>query len=80
MDRAYWTKQLQEAERELDAATTRTTINAAARKLQAARAELTRLDEQEKPKRPSRGRGSAGRFLVAYSVSSIGFGQTGHLL
>jgi hypothetical protein len=59
MNRAYWTKQLEEAKRELDAARTRTTLNAAARKLQQARAELKRLDAEEQPKRrPSRGRAS----------------------
>jgi hypothetical protein len=53
MDRAYWTKALQEAERELDAATTRTTLNAAARELQRAKAELKRLDAEpaERPRR-----------------------------
>ena len=51
MDREYWTKQLQEAERELDAAIGRTALNAAARKLQRARAELKRL-EAEPANRP----------------------------
>jgi hypothetical protein len=36
MDREYWTKALREAERELEAATTRTAVNAAAKKLQRA--------------------------------------------
>jgi hypothetical protein len=61
MDRAYWTKQLQEAERELEAATTRPTINAAAKKLYQARAELKRLEAEpkERPKRrPNRARAS----------------------
>jgi len=50
------TKAVEQAERELDAATTRTTINAAAAKLQRARAELKRLDAapSERPKRRSR--------------------------
>ena len=37
---------LQEAERELEAATKRTTVNAAAKKLQRARAELKRLEAE----------------------------------
>jgi hypothetical protein len=54
------TKQLQEAERELDAAKTLTGLNAAAKKLQrGSRAELGWLADEEKPKRPSRGHGSA---------------------
>lgn len=43
--RARLEKQLEQAERELDAATGRTALNAAARKLQRARAELKQLDE-----------------------------------
>ena len=54
MDREYWTKELREAERELDAAIGRTALNAAARKLQRARAELKRL-EAEPAKRPKQG-------------------------
>lgn len=68
MDRAYWQRQLEEAERELDAAKGRVALNAAAKKLQRARAELKRLDSTkrkyllpeagEKPKRsPNRRRG-----------------------
>lgn len=51
MDRAYWMKVLQEAERELNAARGRTAINAAARRLQRARAELKRLEVEERLKR-----------------------------
>jgi hypothetical protein len=53
MDRAYCTKVLQEAEQELEAATTRTAVNAAAKKLQRARAELKQLGagQAEEPKR-----------------------------
>lgn len=60
-DREYWTRKRDEAERDLETARGRTAINAAAKRLQQARAELRRLDEAEKPKRrPSRARGSAG--------------------
>jgi hypothetical protein len=54
MDRAYWIKQLEEAERELDAAKGRVALNAAAKKLQAARAELKRLEAElgQEPRRP----------------------------
>jgi hypothetical protein len=61
--RAFWTRKLEEAERKLAAARGRTALNAASRKLNEARRELKRLDEQEPAKptqRPSRGRGSAG--------------------
>lgn len=51
-DRAYWTRALREAERELDAAKGRTAVSAAARKLQRARAELKRLEELEPSKEP----------------------------
>ena len=62
MNRTYWTKVLQEAERELQAATRLSEINAAARKLQRAKAELRQLDAErpKKPNRPSRARGGAG--------------------
>jgi hypothetical protein len=62
-DREYWTKQLREAERELDAATRRSDVNAAAKRLQRAKAQLKRLEAEaaERPKRrPSRGSRSAG--------------------
>ena len=53
MSREFWTKALEEAERELDAATTRTMISAAARKVMRARAELKRLEAEpaDRPKR-----------------------------
>jgi hypothetical protein len=60
-DRERLTKQLQEAERELDAATKPSQIRAAAQKRRLALQGLQWLDEQEaKPKRPAsrRGRGS----------------------
>ena len=63
MDREYWTKQLREAEAELEAATKRTDVDAAARKLQRAKAELKALEGKpaERPKgRSSRGGASAG--------------------
>jgi hypothetical protein len=43
-DREYWTKRLKEAEAELEAATRRSDVNAAAKKLQLAKAELKRLE------------------------------------
>ena len=53
MDRAYWQRKLEEAEHELEEARTRTTINAAAKKLQQAKAELRRLEAElaDRPKR-----------------------------
>jgi hypothetical protein len=60
MSRTYWTKVLQEAERELQAATRLSEINAAARKLQRANAELRELDAEraKKPKGQPSGSGS----------------------
>jgi hypothetical protein len=63
MDRAYWQKELREAEAELDAAKSLTAVKAAAKKLQRAKAELKALeDEPAKPakRRASRGRASGG--------------------
>jgi hypothetical protein len=53
MDRAYWQKQLREAEADLESAKTLTAVNAAAKKLQRAKAELEALEvvPAEKPKR-----------------------------
>jgi hypothetical protein len=57
MDRAYWTKMLREAEDELEAARTRTEVEAAAKKLQKAKAELRELeDHQPAPLRADRRR------------------------
>jgi hypothetical protein len=42
-DLNYWTDKLREAEQELDAARTRTEVNAAAKKFQQAKAALKRL-------------------------------------
>ena len=42
MDLKFWQKALREAERELDAATTRTALDAAAKKFMRAKAELKR--------------------------------------
>jgi hypothetical protein len=61
-DREYWQKQLREAEAELAAAKRRTELNAAAQRLQRAKAELKHLEAEaaERPKRrSSRGSGSA---------------------
>jgi hypothetical protein len=41
MDRKFWKKALREADRKLDSATTRATVNAAAKKLMRAKAELS---------------------------------------
>jgi hypothetical protein len=46
MDRDYWTKQLREAERELDAATSLTAVKAAAKKVRRTKAELKELERQ----------------------------------
>ena len=46
MDLKFWQKALREAERELDAAATRTTMDAAAKKLMRAKAELKRLQTE----------------------------------
>jgi hypothetical protein len=62
MDRDYWTKVLRETEQELDAATRRSDVDAAAKKLQRAKAELKALEAElaERPKRrASRGSRSA---------------------
>jgi hypothetical protein len=59
----YWTRQLREAEAELDAARTRAAVNDAASKLQRARAALKALEAEaaERPKRrPTRASGAAG--------------------
>jgi hypothetical protein len=40
----YWSKALRETERELDAATTRTAVNAATKKVMRAKAELKQLE------------------------------------
>ena len=46
MDLKFWKKALREAERELDAATTRTALDAAAKTLMRAKAELKRLQAE----------------------------------
>jgi hypothetical protein len=57
MDRAYWTKMLREAEAELEAARTRTEVNAAAKKLQKAKAQLGEFrDDPPVPLRADRRR------------------------
>ena len=63
MDLRYWQTALREAEAELDAARTRTELNAAAKKFQRAKAALKELEiaADGKPKlRSSRGRAAAG--------------------
>jgi hypothetical protein len=47
-DREYWTRKLREAERELEAATRRSDVNAAAKRLQQAKAALKALEESAK--------------------------------
>jgi hypothetical protein len=51
-DLAYWQKKLREAEAELEAARTRTAVNAAAKRVQLAKAELRRLEQKAKPPAP----------------------------
>jgi hypothetical protein len=46
MDLKFWKKALREAERDLDAATRRTALAAAAKKLMRAKAELKRLQAE----------------------------------
>jgi hypothetical protein len=46
MDVKCWQEALREAQRELDAATTRTALDAAAKKLMRAKAELKRLQAE----------------------------------
>jgi hypothetical protein len=62
-DREYWTRELREAEAALDAATRRSDINVAAKRLQLVKAELRRLEAKanRRPKRrSSRASGPAG--------------------
>ena len=62
MNREYWTKAVREAERELEAATRRSDVNAAAKKLQRAKAALKALEAETadgSKRRPSRGSRSA---------------------
>jgi hypothetical protein len=49
MELKFWQKALREAERELDAATTRTTLDVAAKKFMRAKAELKRLQAEVSP-------------------------------
>jgi hypothetical protein len=58
-DREYWTRQLEDAQRELEAATKRSEVDAAAKRLQRAKSELKAL-EADRPKRSIRGSRSAG--------------------
>jgi hypothetical protein len=63
MDVQYWTKALKDAEAELEAARTRTAVNAAAKKLQRAKAELKALEDvpvKTARRGSSRGRASEG--------------------
>jgi hypothetical protein len=53
-DWEYWTKALRNAEQELAAATRRSDVNAAAKRLMRAKAELRRL-EQQAPTRQASG-------------------------
>jgi hypothetical protein len=58
-DQEYWTRKLQEAERELDATRKRTEVNEAATACTVPRRRLKAL-EAKRPRRPSRGSRSAG--------------------
>jgi hypothetical protein len=63
MDRAHWTKALREAEAELEAAKALSAVNAAAKKVMHAEAELKQLEAeaaQQPKRRPSRGAEAAG--------------------
>jgi hypothetical protein len=53
MDLKFWTKKLREAERELEAASRRTAINAAAGRLMRIKAELKALELKAPTRRPS---------------------------
>jgi hypothetical protein len=66
MDREYWQKALREAERELEAATRRSDVDAAAKKLQRAKSELKAL-EAKPAKRPKRRLGRGSRSAGASS-------------
>jgi hypothetical protein len=50
-DLQYWTTQLQEAERDLKAATRRSEVNAAANRVMLAKAELKRLERKPATRR-----------------------------
>ena len=52
MDLKFWKKALREAERELDAATMRTALDAAAKKLMRAKAELKRPQAEGQRRSP----------------------------
>lgn len=52
-DLTYWTQRLQEAEAELEAATKRTDVNEAARRLMRVKAELRALERQPATRRAS---------------------------
>jgi hypothetical protein len=70
-DLTYWTAKLKEAERELEAAARRSEVNAAAKKLQLAKAELKRL-EQKALARETAGEGpeaALGRGRIAATVA-----------
>jgi hypothetical protein len=53
MDLKFWQKKLQEAERELDTATKRTHINAAAQRLMRIKAELKAVERKAPTRRAS---------------------------
>ena len=61
-DTTFWTKKLEEAERELDAATRLADLNEAAKKLMRAKEALKRLDQQAPTRRGSGAAASAASF------------------
>ena len=61
MDRNYWTKKLRDSEAELEAARKRSDVNAAAQKLQRAKAELKALEVARPKQRPIPAGGSEAR-------------------
>ena len=52
-DQNIWTQALRKAEADLEAATTRTAINAAVKRMMLAKAELKRLDQKAPTRRAS---------------------------
>jgi hypothetical protein len=68
-DREYWTRQLREPERALEAATQRSDVNAAAKRLQLVKAELRRLEQKEQPKSPGRSPKRAAAIVSGASVT-----------
>jgi beta-glucosidase-like glycosyl hydrolase len=69
-DLTYWTTKLKEAERELDAATRRSDVNAAAKRVMRVKAELKAVKAEKGPSGPTRPRDQNGSSLSS-GLSSI---------